>query len=417
MKRSLFAWCLLATACSTTPGPTPDASADVPVADSDDGASADAAPDATEMDAADGAVDPDASAGDASASETGADAAVPTAMLVERATITQRTDECIAPPTDFGTYGAVTQYDRYAVANSQWTGAGTLPSQVFVPVGGAATHPVLFYSHAFGGTDWTRVRSLLEMLVSNDYVVVFTPYPTSGATVCERYDILWRGHTGSVDAIASRVSLDTARMGFIGHSFGAGATPWLATEAARARGWAREGVFLMPNAPWYSFRMSAAQWSALPTNARMHVMVFDDDTTNDHRIAIEDQWTPFPRAKQWVSLVSATNGSCTMTADHIVPATDSTLMDSVRLNALDRWGVWRHAHALAECTLRGRAAACAVIDGSSVSNETAMGVWRSDGTAVPTARQSTMPEAPRPSAEYMFPVTRRALYPCDGRGT
>lgn len=373
--------------------------------------------------APDSATQDSAAMGDGSVIDAGADADSSAAgdagapRLAERATIARRMDMCVTAPTDFGTYGGVTQYDRYELDNPGWIGGTTaLPVQVLAPVGGAATHPVIFYSHAFGGNDWTRTRSWLEMLVSNDYVVVFTPYATTDATVCQRYDTLWAGHSTAVDALATVAAMDTTRVAFIGHSFGGGATPWLATEAVRARGWGSNGVFLMPNAPWYSYRMDASRWAMLPASARLHVMVFADDTTNDHRIAIDDQWTPFPHAKQWVELVSASNGACTMTADHIVPATDSTAMDSVRLNALDYWGTWRHSHALAECVLRGTARACSVIDGSDPVAQTNMGAWRSDAGPVPTARRSDMPAAAMPSSAYMFAVTRRALFPCDGRG-
>ncbi|MFO0560116.1 MAG: hypothetical protein U0269_19025 [Polyangiales bacterium] len=409
MNRGTLAVVFAASAACGSPTPAPDASGQ-------DGSTSDSA---TE-DSADARADSgmDATTEDASA-DSSSDARVDSGppRLVGRTTITQRTDSCVTAPTDFGTYGSVTQYDRYEIDNPAWIG-GTMPVpvEVLVPVGGAATHPVLFYSHAFGGSDWTRVRSWLEMLVSNDYVVVFTPYATTNATVCQRYDTLWTGHSLAVDTLAATAAMDTTRVGFIGHSFGAGATPWLATEAVSARRWGSSGIFLMPNAPWYSYRMDAARWATLPASARLHVMVFADDTTNDHRIAIDDQWTPFPRAKQWVELVSARNGTCTLTADHVVPATDSTLMDNVRLDALDFWGVWRHSHALAECVLRGRTQACSVIDGSNPAAQTTMGSWRSDSTAVAPAQRSDMPVPAMPPSAYMFPVARRTLFPCDGRG-
>lgn len=374
--------------------------------------------------AMDAAVEPEASVERDAASDGASDgsssdgASVDAGALepVERSTIARRTDSCVGLPTEFGAYGAITQYDRYQFANPAWVGPSPTAVQVFAPVGGAATRPVLFYSHAFGGSDWTRVRSLIEFLVSNDYAVVFAPYATVGATVCQRYDTLWGGHSMAVDRLGARVGMDTTRVGFIGHSFGGGASPWLATEAVRARGWGSNGVFLMPNAPWYSFRMDAARWATLPASARLHVMVFTDDTTNDHRIAIEDQWTPFAGAKQWISLVSDRNGACMLSADHVVPATDSDRMDSVRFDALDTWGVWRHAHAVADCALRGRGAACALIDGSNPLAQTAMGTWTSNGAPVARAQRSDAPSAPREPSAYMFPVTQRSMYPCDGRG-
>jgi hypothetical protein len=358
---------------------------------------------------------------DAAATDAGAiDAAIddapvsdggPALAPVEHATIIPRADPCVAAPA--GEYGPITAYDRDEVDNPTWTAPHPKAVQVLVPSGGGATHPVIVYAHPFGGDDWTRVRTYLEILVSRDHVVVFPPYPVAGEPICERYDTLRGGIQRASAALGSL--MDTTRVGFIGHSFGAGATPWLAHEAVVVDGWGSAGLFLYVNAPWYLYRMEPGDWADFPEATRLSLMLFEDDDTNDHRIGIEQIWTPFPRAEAFRMLRSSTHGSCAMTADHIVPATDSTLPDAVRFNALDTWGTIRYARALADCTLRADASACATIDGNA-SGALQMGRFADDGSDVPPMITSETPTPAHDESFYMFPISNESMYvctPCD----
>lgn len=336
------------------------------------------------------------------------DAAVTLPAPIERNTITRFVDPCVSEPTEFGRYGAVTGYDRYEVANPAWPTPTPIAVSVLVPVGGASTHPVIFYGHAFGGSDWTRVQGLLEFMVSHDYIVVFTPYPTLGATVCERYDTLSGGIAAAVAQLGAGTGMDLTRVGYVGHSFGGGASPRLAREGLGTAGWGSNGAFIMPNAPWYTYRMTEADWAAIPEHTRLLLMVFRDDDTNDHRIAIQDIWSPYPNAnREYLMLNSGTNGSCTQPADHVVPST------ATAVNGLDTWGMWRHFEALAACTLRGNPGACNIIDGSAPLREQAMGTWLSDGSPVPLATRSDVPAPVAAESTYMFNLAGRLG--CDGR--
>lgn len=337
----------------------------------------------------------------------GADAGPP----AETKAVQTMTSACVAAPTDFGVYGAVTTYDRYELANAAWAGTSTpLPIQVFVPKGGAATHPVVFFSHPYGGTDYRRMLGLIEAMVSHDDIVVFTPYPTFQATVCGRYDTLWGGFQTAIDVLGARIGADTTRVGFFGHSFGGGATPWIAHQALKTRGWGANGAFLFASAPWYVYRMSAGDWSDFAPGVRLTTLVYADDTVNDHRMAIDEVWTPFPRTKGYVRLVSADHGACKLVADHGTPqcAAQYSTFDS-----LDTWGVWRQFQALEACTLRGDAAGCALAEGSGAA-ATSMGAWSSDATPVPPAERPASPTPSKAMTDYVFPFDKESQYPCGG---
>jgi hypothetical protein len=338
---------------------------------------------------------------------------VPPDVAIERAPITRFTDTCVSEPTTYGDYGAVTTYDRFEVDNPAWLAANPRPVEVFVPVGGAASHPVILYNHPYGGTDWKRNRGILEFLVSHDYVVIYAPYPTLGATVCERYDTLWSGAATAIMRLGSQVGMDLSRVGVIGHSFGGGASPYIARQVL-AHGWGTAGSFIFSNAPWYTYQMQAADWQAL-SSTRLLMMVFADDTTNDPRIAIQEVWNHYVGPREYIELQSASDGgSCQQTADHLVPSSGGTLGDGV-IDGLDTWGTWRHAQALAACTLRQVAAACALVEGDTPL-ETTMGQWLSNGTNVTPAEATDLPLTTLEAGTYMFPVDAHDDYPCSGSG-
>lgn len=346
-------------------------------------------------------------------SGTGGSGGAPTLIdPVEQAEIDPFVSDCVSAPDGYGAYGDVTAYDRFEIENPAWVGAQPLPAQVLVPQGGAEPHPLIVYAHPFGGSDWTRARAFLEHVVSRDHVVVFVPYPTAGATVCERYDTLWGGVTSAVAALEAQANIDTSRIGIIGHSFGGGASSWLAQQAV-AEGWGSNGSFVYANAPWYTHRMETAGWSTL-AGMRLLLMGFADDDTNDPRIAITQQWNNWEGARKYVTLQSGEDGAgCSQTADHVVPATGGG-GGAVALNGLDTWGTWRHAALMAACALRGEADACAIVDGPTQA-ETSMGTWLVDDAEVPPALGTDDPAATvTVGPNYTFSV--EDTFPCDGNG-
>jgi hypothetical protein len=168
------------------------------------------------------------------------------------------------------------------------------------------------------------------------------------------------------------------------------------------KGWGSNGLFVLAMAPWYTYRMEAAQWAELPSTARLLMLNFHDDTINDHRIGIADQWTPWRGPREYLLLNAGTKGTCQLPADHGVPATRT-------LNGLDVWGVWRHEQALAACVLRGQPLACEVVDGNT-DTETMMGNWLADATPFPLAEATDAPVPSNPESTYTFKVS--APLPC-----
>ena len=186
------------------------------------------------------------------------------------------------PTMQYGLNGPFT-LEEETFQNSIW--ADGVPVSVLLPVERAGRVPVVFYSHAYGGTDWHNNESLLIHLVSLGVAVVFSPYPTDAENIQERYDILWNGFEEAADN--HPFDFDLSKVGFIGHSFGGGAIPSMAWKGLVEKHWGGQSALIFIMAPWYVYEIDEAQLSTIPDNTYMLIQVYDQDTINDHRMALD----------------------------------------------------------------------------------------------------------------------------------
>lgn len=240
--------------------------------------------------------------------------------------------------------------------------------------------PVLFFAHAFGATDPAVYDPLLRLLASNGYAVVHVPYPTLPGGDCqnaERYAALWAGFRAAVARLPA--VLDTTRVGFVGHSFGGGATPEMARRGFVEEGWGSAGRLMFVMAPWYSW---GSGYETIPADTKLVVQVYADDDANEHQIAADDVWARVPSTleRAWLMIRTDSCGACGVNAAHSYPmqAPGPSMNPQNVANGGDRWGVYRRIHALARYALEGEAAARDVAFGV----DAAMGTWTACGRDV-----------------------------------
>lgn len=269
--------------------------------------------------------------------------------------------------TDYGSFG---QFDvnRQEIPNPNASAPG--PISVFVPSNATNTNkvPVVFFAHGFGGTDYRFYESLLRQLSSNGYIVVFSPYTASiFFTNAGRYDQLWGGFAKAVEDFGN--IMDTSKIGFAGHSYGAGATPEMARRGL-AEGWGKSGLFMFIMAAWYNWGTDLDQ---IPATAKMVVQVYWDDETNEHLVSQNDIWNKLSQIteKKW-QVIRASKTYCSLDAGHGLPVTDGLQQTEAATDAYDVWGVWRRIHALSVYTFTGNKEAKGVAFGDDAS----MGKWR-----------------------------------------
>ncbi len=269
---------------------------------------------------------------------------------------------------------------------------------VFYPTGTTSRIPTLFYSHGYGANDTLDNIETLRHLASRGYAVVFVPYKTVGAglTIEERYLTLHDGFNKAARNLTNII--DTTRVGFIGHSFGGGATPRLAYRAFTETDWGANGKFIYCSAPWYSFELGTSNLIDFPSDCKMITILYDDDETNDHRMGMDifNHIAIDNSMKDCITVFSNTVSGYTYEATHHLPAQNTT---NGEFDALDFYVTARLVDALADYTFTGNTTAQNIALGNGSAAQIDMG-----GQLLPLAVTDD------PSPAY---ARSKYLFPCD----
>ena len=181
-------------------------------------------------------------------------------------------------------------------------------------------HPCILFCPRFGTDDPVEYRGLIEHCARQGAVVVFPIYEANTFTrrsveVGPRTDVLF--------SLVSRVVknlVDTSRIGFIGHSYGAGIIPAVATRVLGRTGWGSNGSFLYLMSPWYYPGTSSRTLANFPESTEVIVQVFEDDNINDPRIgAYFFEMLKLPLYKKEFLVVPSPERSRRIKSDFLVP--------------------------------------------------------------------------------------------------
>ena len=265
--------------------------------------------------------------------------------------------------------------------------------EIYYPSDVAIKVPTIFYSHAFGGNISANISGMLNFIAKKGYAIVYVPYQTTGVTIYDRYDNLLKGfHKAARDYPAI---IDTTKVGFLGHSFGGGASIGNAYKCFTENNWGQNGRFIYTLAPWYAYNISQTELQSLPANTKLLSEIFDDDVINDHRMAIDiyNNINISPTEKDFILLKSDTVNGYTYLADHNVPNTASAF------NALDYYAYYRLLDALCDYTFNG----------SLAGKDMALGNGSIAQVTMPIGLQSLVqtdnPLVVYPESKYQYPCS------------
>ncbi len=243
------------------------------------------------------------------------------------------------------------------------------PGEITAPV------PVIFFCHGIGADNPAVYQQLIDHCVSRGLSVVYTPFEMSSAMVAplEMYTSVWNGCISAVKSWSSMV--DTARIGFTGHSYGAGALPSFTYKAVTQKNWGSKGVFMFLMAPWYSYELTDSLLKSFPPNVKLVVEIFNDDHINDHRMAIDIfQSIAIPDTeKDFITLYSDSSQGVKLVAGHELP--EGTHRWGWNVDAFDYYGVWKILDALCDYTFNNNTAAKSVCLGNGSKQQRFMGKW------------------------------------------
>jgi len=138
----------------------------------------------------------------------------------------------------------------------------------------------------------------------------------------------------------------------MGHSFGGAASFGISHECFTVDGWGENGRFIYALAQWYAYNITPENLTDFPENTKMLVEVFKEDTTNDHRMAIDIfNHISIPAAeKDFLLVPSSTVNGYIYKAIHNMPNT------SAAFDALDYYAYYRFIDALSDYAFNGNIA-------------------------------------------------------------
>lgn len=220
--------------------------------------------------------------------------------------------------------------------------------QVYYPAGTTSPIPTLFFAHGFSLSSPVSYIGFINFLVSKGYCVVFAPYPISGSN---RYDIMEQGFKAAATNLTTII--DTSKVGFIGHSFGAGAIFAIANNLITNDGWGNSGKFLVPIAQWYSYNITQTQLQNFNSSTKLVSIITEDENVTDHRMSIDIfQNINIPNTEKDIVYISTdVVSSYNYNADHYTSLTNSSF------DALDYYAIYRLVDALADYTFTGSSTA------------------------------------------------------------
>lgn len=264
------------------------------------------------------------------------------------------------PTSGYGTDGS------YTVATQSFSNPNFLGHDIVIyyPAGITSPVPTLFYSHAFGGNDPNNISGFLNFVAKKGYAVVFVPYQTVG-NVQQKYTNLLAGFLQAANNYPNII--DTTKVGFVGHSFGGGASFANAYHCFTTLNWGQSGRFIFTMAQWYSYNISQTELQSFPNDVKLLTIVYDDDITNDHRMANDIFNTiNIPTSeKDYLRVKSDTINGYVYTADHVLP-------NNSDFNALDYYAYYRLLDAMCDYVFNGSMAGKDVALGNGSANQISM---------------------------------------------
>ncbi len=265
--------------------------------------------------------------------------------------------------------------------------------RIYYPLGMSASVPTIFYSHGFGGYLPANISGLLDFVAKKGYAIVFVPYQTSAVTHGQRYNNLLSGFIKSARDFPNII--DTTKVGFMGHSFGGGATFANAHHCFTNLNWGSAGRFMFASAQWYSLNITQTELLTFPSDVKLLTMVYENDSTNDHRMSNDIFNTiNIPASeKDHILVKSDTIGAYTYDAIHGMPNTASAF------DALDYYAIYRLLDALCDYAFNGSAAGKNVALGNGNSSQISMPGGMSN------LIQSDAPNFSHPESYYTYPCS------------
>lgn len=278
------------------------------------------------------------------------------------------------------------------------------PSYLFRPAGAVLPAPCVVLLHGYTGQEYRFFEPYISHLVSRGLVVVYPTFPVlpvaSAPRVVEEKITILKSGIAACFAIG-KGTIDTSKLGVIGHSFGGGSALAISWHLFNDKGWGATGAFMLITAPWYCHGISQEQMQSFPKHVKLVVMVFDDDRINDHQMAADifNNLNVPSDSKRYFTLMSDEVAGMPMNADHFVPY--GTFYIYGQENLLDYYGLYRIGDALSSYVFYGDSSGAQIALGNGDSVQCFMG-RKDDGSFLLPCKVTTTPVAMHAEQDYFY---------------
>jgi predicted secreted protein len=275
-------------------------------------------------------------------------------------------------PEGYGKWGdhPVAPPETFQMVSNTFTNTVTLyyPSDQTTPA------PTLFFAVGWG-VSCEAYAEFLRFFASKGYTAVCDDY---GEDVSEIGPQLNELFLEAASRYPNRI--DTSQFGLAGHSSGAGLLPSIGYNLIVNHGWGGtdgQNAFIFSAAPWFDFDITDPMLANYPTGVKFILHTYEDDTSTDLRTYI-DQFESLTRIpdteKEYIILRTSSVSGYSYATNHGLIATGG---DGYGVfDAMDDYGVFRLADALADYTFNGSAAGKLVALGDGIEQQIEMGELR-----------------------------------------
>ncbi len=157
---------------------------------------------------------------------------------------------------------------------------------VYYPSTMSPTHkvPVVFFAPGWLSSNPQDYETLLNFVASHGYAIIYAK-DNYGSTddFIQRFEKMLDSNNNILP------SLNTTKIGVIGHSSGGGDTFRILEYFSNNKGYGQNGRFLMALDPWFAFEMTSERMRNLPSNSNIVILQFGNDGgETDARIPLSE---------------------------------------------------------------------------------------------------------------------------------
>ena len=138
--------------------------------------------------------------------------------------------------------------------------------------------PTVLFATGWKKHDTATFDKLLNFIASKGYCVVFTPYPSYSNWETSLYEGMKQAIDENSGVNAGDLNIiDKTRIGFFGHSLGAGDIFWLGHKFYVDHGYGSNDKFLFSVAGWIGFNLTEAILANYPNDCKLHIQIWEED--------------------------------------------------------------------------------------------------------------------------------------------